>query len=380
MYITNMYIKRKLENVIEKNLFKRKAIIIYGPRQSGKTTLVKRIVNKINKPTLWLNGDEPDIRILLSDTTSSKLKSIIGNNKIVVIDEAQRIKNIGITIKLIVDNISQVQVIATGSSSFELANEISEPLTGRKFEYLLLPFSFEELIMHHGIIEEKRLIEERLIYGYYPEIVVKTENRKENLKLLSDSYLYKDILNLNGIKKSERLEKLVQALALQIGNEVSFSELGEIVGLDNETVEKYIQLLEKAFIIFRLKSFSRNLRNELKKRNKIYFYDIGIRNAVINNFNTISLRNDIGNLWENFIISERIKFLQFNRIYANQYFWRTHSKQEIDYIEEKEGHIYAYEIKWNPRKKIKFPEKFITTYTPKELKVITQSNFDEFIM
>ncbi len=375
-----MYIKRKLENVIEKNLFKRKAIIIYGPRQSGKTTLVKRIVNKINKPTLWLNGDEPDIRILLSDTTSSKLKSIIGNNKIVVIDEAQRIKNISITIKLIVDNISQVQVIATGSSSFELANEISEPLTGRKFEYLLLPFSFEELIMHHGIIEEKRLIEERLIYGYYPEIVVKTENRKENLKLLSDSYLYKDILNLNGIKKSERLEKLVQALALQIGNEVSFSELGEIVGLDNETVEKYIQLLEKAFIIFRLKSFSRNLRNELKKRNKIYFYDIGIRNAVINNFNTISLRNDIGNLWENFIISERIKFLQFNRIYANQYFWRTHSKQEIDYIEEKEGHIYAYEIKWNPRKKIKFPEKFITTYTPKELKVITQSNFDEFIM
>jgi len=375
-----MYIKRKLEHVIKKNLFKKKAIIIYGPRQAGKTTLVKKIINDINKPTLWLNGDEPDIRTLLSDTTSTKLKSIIENNKIVVIDEAQRIKNIGITIKLIVDNISNTQIIATGSSSFELANRISEPLTGRKFEYLLLPFSFEELSLYYSLIEEKRLIEERLVYGYYPEIVITNESKKEKLKLLSDSYLYKDILNLNGIKKSDKLEKLIQALALQIGNEVSFSELGDIVGLDNETVEKYIQILEKAFIIFKLKSFSRNLRNELKKRNKIYFYDMGIRNAVINNFNTIELRNDIGNLWENFIISERMKFLQYNRIYANQYFWRTHNKQEIDYIEEKEGHIYAYELKWNPRKKIKLPEKFITTYKPEETKVITSLTFVEFIM
>jgi len=374
-----MYIKRKIENLIEQRLFKQKAVIIYGPRQSGKTTLVKKIVENFHISYIWLNADEPNVRLMLSDVTSAQLRSVIGTNKIIVIDEAQRIPNIGLTLKLIVDNIPDVQIIATGSSSFELANNISEPLTGRKFEYLLLPFSFEEISNKNSILHEKGLIEDRIIYGYYPDIVLNLNDRKNLLKQLSDSYLYKDILKWEKIQKTDKIEKLLQALALQIGNEVSFYELSQIIGLDTKTVEKYILVLEQSFIIFRLKSFSRNIRNELKKRNKIYFIDTGIRNAIINNFNPLSLRNDMGNLWENFLISERYKYLLYHNIFTNKYFWRNQAKQEIDYLEERDGEILAYEIKWSQRKKVKFPEVFIKAYHPKTTQIITRENFDEFL-
>lgn len=374
-----MYIKRKIEDLIERRLFKQKAVIIYGPRQTGKTTLVKKIVENSNISHIWLNADEPNVRLMLSDATSAQLRAVIGENKIIVIDEAQRISNIGLTLKLIVDNIPDVQVIATGSSSFELANNISEPLTGRKFEYLLLPFSFEEISNKNTILQEKGLVEDRIIYGYYPDIVLNSNDRKELLKQLSDSYLYKDILKWEKIQKTDKIEKLLQALALQIGNEVSFYELSQIIGLDTKTVEKYILVLEQAFIVFRLKSFSRNIRNELKKRNKIYFIDTGIRNAIINNFNPLSLRNDMGNIWENFVISERYKYLLYNNIFTNKYFWRNQTKQEIDYLEERNGKILAYEIKWNQRKKVKFPDVFIKTYHPRTTQIITRENFDEFL-
>jgi len=375
-----MIIKRKTENLVLDNLFKGKVILIFGARQVGKTTLVKNLLKKTEHPYLWLNGDEADVRIIFKDATSSKLRSLIGKNKIVVIDEAQRIENIGICLKLLVDNFPDLQVIATGSSSFELANKIKEPLTGRKMEYLLFPLSFGEMSEHYGLLEEKRLLEIRMLYGSYPDIVTTAENKTELLKQLADSYLYKDILIWEKIQKSEKLERLVQALAFQVGNEVSYLELGQMTGLDNETTEKYIALLEKAFIIFRLGSFSRNLRNELKKSRKIYFLDNGIRNAVINNFNSLQLRNDVGALWENFIISERMKFIHYNRLFANRYFWRTYQQNEVDYIEEREGKLFAFEFKWNKKSKRKFPKLFENTYPESKNELITPDNFETFVL
>ncbi len=331
------------------------------------------------KPVLWLNGDDTDTRSLLSSPTSTSLEHLVGTSKSMVIDEAQRIENIGICIKLIVDNIPDVKVFATGSSSFELSNRISEPLTGRKWLYTLLPFSYEEASLHFGRIEEKRLLERRLIYGYYPEVVNNPGSEREILKELSGSYLYKDILIWQNIKKPGQLEKLVQSLAFQIGNEISANELGQICGLDNETVERYMDLLEKAFIIFRLKSLSRNLRNELKKSRKIYFYDNGIRNAVINNFNPAGLRNDIGALWENFMISERMKSLMFHNLDANIFFWRTNAQQEIDYIEERDGFISATEFKWNTKKKFRITSTFTNAYPDSKTSVVTPENFEEFL-
>lgn len=370
-------IKRIIENTIQKRLNDNKAIIILGARQVGKTTLIKNLFN--NENTLWLNGDESDTRAMLENVTSTQLKAIIGKNKTLVIDEAQRIKNIGLCIKLITDNITDVKVIATGSSAFELSNKINEPLTGRKWEFNLFPLSFAEMVNHTSLIEERRLLEHRLIYGYYPDVVNNAGDEQNILKQLTDSYLYKDLFVWENIHKPDRMEKLVQALAFQIGSEVSFNELGKLTGLDNETVEKYISLLEKAYIIFRLGSFSRNLRSELKKSRKIYFYDNGIRNAIIKQFNPAGLRQDIGALWENFLISERIKYLMYNQIYTNQYFWRTTSQQEIDYIEERNGTLYAFEFKWNENKTARFPKTFTETYKNSETECITKQNFEKFL-
>lgn len=373
-------INRLLENLLEKKMADKKAIILLGPRQAGKTTLIKHLTEASKQNLLFWNGDEADIRTVLEKPTSAKLKNLIGQHKLLVIDEAQRIKNIGLCIKLIVDNIPGVKVIATGSSAFELANKINEPLTGRKWEYQLYPLSYAEMVQHHGEIDEKRLLEQRLIYGYYPEVVTNPGSEKELLKQIADSYLYKDLLTWEKIHKPDKLERLVQALAFQIGNEVSYNELSQTTGLDNHTVEKYIHLLEKSFVIFRLSSLSRNLRNELKKSRKIYFYDNGLRNAVINQFNPIGLRNDTGPLWENFLVSERIKHTHYNSIYCNRYFWRTHAQQEIDYIEESEGKILAFEFKWNKKSKVKFPKSFLSAYPKSAMKLITQDNFEEFVM
>jgi len=372
-------INRLLEPILKIRLFKRKVLVVLGPRQSGKTTLIQNLVMTTGIDYKWFNGDEPDVRHILSNSTSTQLKSLIGDFRMVIIDEAQRIKNIGLTLKLLHDNFPEIQVIATGSSSFELANKINEPLTGRKWEYNLFPLSARELIIHFGKLEEERLLEDRLIFGSYPEIVSNSGEKRDLLQQLADSYLYKDILTWENLKKPGKLDDLLRALAWQIGSEVSYSELGNICSLDNETVEKYIDLLEKAFIVFRLGSFSRNLRNELKKSRKIYFYDLGIRNSIINNFNPISMRNDVGALWENYLVAERIKYTHYAGIYSNRYFWRTHQQREIDYIEERDGALFAWEFKWGSIKNVKIPLAFKNAYKESVFEVITRDNYHNFI-
>ncbi|MBL4653605.1 MAG: ATP-binding protein [Flavobacteriales bacterium] len=373
-------ISREVLRSIEQRLSDKKAIILLGPRQVGKTTLLKHLEKTSNLKSLWWNGDDTDVRQMLQEPTSTKLNGLIGNAEILIIDEAQRISDIGLCIKIIVDTMPNVKVIATGSSAFELANKINEPLTGRKWQYYLYPISFSEMVSHTSLLEEKRMLEHRLIYGYYPDVLNNPGDEAEIVNQLSDSYLYQDILTWGNIKRPEKLEHLVQALAFQLGNEVSYNELAKTVGLDNETVEKYIQLLEKAFIVFRLSALSRNLRNELKKSRKIYFYDNGIRNAVIKQFNPLALRNDVGALWENFMISERKKHLEYNRIASNQFFWRTHTQQEIDYIEERNGTFYAYEFKWGTRRQNKFPKSFLAAYPNNETMFVTKENYTEFVL
>jgi len=372
-------ISRELEKQLVQHFFRGKIIMLSGARQVGKTTLIEMLLQKRKEKILYLNADETDVRELLTDTTSTSLKSIVGNHKIVFIDEAQRVKNIGITLKLFADQIKDVQVIVTGSSSFDLANEMNEPLTGRKYEFMLFPLSFSEMVEHHGQLEEKRLLEHRLIYGYYPEIVTKPGEEKELLKLLANSYLYRDLLTLEQIKKPVLLEKILRALALQLGSEVSYNEVAQLVNADQETVEKYIDLLEKSFVLFRLPAFSHNVRNEIKKGKKIYFYDNGIRNAIIGNFNLLINRNDTGALWENFLISERMKYLYYHNINVKRYFWRTVQQQEIDYIEEQERKLSAYEFKWNKKARAKFPKTFIRAYPDSETHLVTQGNFENFL-
>jgi len=373
-----MSIARNIESQIRKRLNKHKAILIFGARQVGKTTLVENLFRE-RKDVLFLDGDEADHREQLSNTTSTRLKSIIGKHKIICIDEAQRIEIIGVTLKLFTDKIKDVQVIATGSSAFELANKLNEPLTGRKYEFHLFPLSFDEMAKHHGLIEESRLLHHRLIYGYYPEIVIDPGAEIEHLKLIANSYLYKDLLMLETIKKPVLLQKLVKALALQVGSEVSYHELSRLVEADKETVEKYIDALERSYIIFQLPSLSRNVRNEIKKSRKIYFYDNGIRNAVAGNFAPLENRTDTGALWENFFISERMKFMMNRGIDSKFYFWRTTQKQEIDLIEETDGKLEAYEIKWK-KEKSSFPLTFINAYPKTKTNSITQNNYTDFLM
>ncbi|HIY76120.1 MAG TPA: ATP-binding protein [Candidatus Sphingobacterium stercorigallinarum] len=370
-------IERQIRKHVESRLFKGKVLLIFGPRQVGKSTLVADLL-KENK-YLYLNGDEADVRDLLANTTSTRLKTLLGRNHIVFVDEAQRIPNIGLTLKLFTDQIKEVQVIVTGSSAFELSSKVNEPLTGRKFEYLLYPISFEEMVNHHGILEEKRLLEHRLIYGYYPEIVTSKGAEKELLKLLANSYLYKDLLTLEQINKPLILSKLLKALALQIGSEVSYQEIARLVDSDYKTVDKYIDLLEKAFVVFRLPAFNRNVRNEIKKGKKIYFYDCGIRNAVINNFKPLSSRTDVGALWENHFIVERLKYLQYHQIDADMYFWRTTQQQEIDLIEETQDGLQAFELKWKRKKTIRFPTTFVKNYTEAKFDQVSPENMEDFL-
>ena len=372
-------IERSIESQIKNKLFKGKAILLFGPRQVGKTTLIKKIVAEADMPFRWFSGDEPDIRLALTNTTSTQLRALIGTAKLVVIDEAQRIENIGLTIKLATDNFPEIQVIATGSSAFELANKINEPLTGRKFEFLLYPFSFEELYQNNGFIEEKRLLENRLIFGSYPEVINNIGNEREGLIFLTDSYLYKDLLVYDGLKKSSLIHKLLLALALQVGSEVSYTNLAQVLGVDKNTVEKYIDLLEQVFVVFRLNAFSRNLRNELKKTKKVYFYDNGVRNAIIGNFQPLAQRTDVGALWENYLIAERNKYFKYNKLYGGQYFWRTAQQQEIDYLEERDGQIATFEFKWNEKKVPQIPKIFQNAYSESTYKVINPSNYNEFL-
>jgi hypothetical protein len=371
-------IVRALQTTIQSRLFKGKALLVFGPRQCGKSTLVETML--ANTDHIYMNGDEADVRETLTDTTSTKLKALVGNKKIVFIDEAQRIPNIGLTLKLFTDQIKDVQVIATGSSAFELSSQVNEPLTGRKYEYMLYPLSFAEMVNHHGLLTEKRLIEQRLIYGYYPEIVTKQGEEKELLQLLAESYLYKDLLILDQIRKPLLLEKLLKALALQVGSEVNNQELAQTIGTDGKTVDRYIDLLEKTFVVFRLPALNRNVRNEIKKGKKVYFYDCGIRNAVINNFKPLNSRTDVGGLWENFVIAERMKYLRCQGNDTKQYFWRTTQQQEIDLIEEVGEEMMAFEIKWNPKERVHFSQTFTENYAKAKTYTISPSNIEEFLM
>ncbi len=369
-------IKRTLEKSIIDNIDRNKAIIIIGPRQVGKTTLVKHIQKKLNKKSLYLNCDEIEVKNNLSTQSLSKLKDIIGDNKLLIIDEAQRIIDIGITLKLIVDNIPDVQLLVTGSSSLELSNIINEPLTGRKFEFYLYPFSSTELIAESGYLEEAKMLNKRLVHGFYPDVVNNPGQERIILNNLASSYLYKDLMTYQDIRKPDLLGDLLQALSLQLGSEVSYNELSRLLGTDKETIARYISLLEKVYIIFRLRSFSRNVRTELKKSRKIYFYDNGIRNAIIGNFSTVDLRTDIGPLWENYLISERLKALNYSGKYSKPYFWRTTQQQEIDYIEESDGSIKIFEFKWNPGKQVRFPTTFLKNYnvdSSKKIKIFSGS-------
>lgn len=376
-------VARELEKIILEHFFtdhRRKAILLFGARQVGKSTLLESIIKKSGLSTLVLNGDEPDVRSQLQDITSTQLRALFGKHKLIIIDEAQNISNIGLTLKLVTDQIKDVQLIATGSSAFELANKSNESLTGRKFEFFLFPLSFSEMVQHHGLLEEKRMIEQRLIYGYYPEIISSPGMEAKLLKLLAGSYLYKDLLMLEQIKKPVLLEKIIMALALQLGSEVSYSEIGKLVRADDNTVEKYIDLLEKAYLIFRLPAMNKNVRNEIRKGKKIYFWDNRIRNAVIGNFQPFHARTDNGALWENFCISERMKVNRYLEKDVKPYFWRTTQQQEIDFVEQHQSGYNIFEFKMNAQKAKKFSKTFTGAYPVAEEMVVSPDNYTGFVM
>ncbi|TRX56247.1 ATP-binding protein [Fulvivirga sp. M361] len=374
-------IKRQLYNTLKERLNGDKAIILIGPRQTGKTTLIKALL-KEEKEHLFLNGDDPVVRDELAAANTEKLKQIIGNHSIIFIDEAQRVKNIGLTLKMITDQFSSVRLLVSGSSALEINQEITEPLTGRKWEYQLYPVSWSELLTHLGYIVTQQQLEIRLVYGMYPEVITAHARGegKEVLQQLTSSYLYQDVLSVAGIRKPEIIEKLLQALAYQVGSEVSYNELANTLGIDKNTVSHYLNILEKTFVIFRLQPYSRNLRNEISSTRKIYFYDNGIRNSLISNYAPLEFRQDKGALWENFIIAERIKQNHYQKRFTNTYFWRTRQQQEVDYLEEKDGDLYAFEFKLSNQKKAKFPLTFTRAYPDAKQQSITPENFLEFVM
>ncbi len=379
-YICNM-IKRQIENSIKATLSDRKAVVLLGPRQVGKSTLMNLIFS--GDPSVkWFTGDDPADREALTDISLARLKIILGDFKVVVIDEAQKITGIGDTMKLVTDHLPEIQLIATGSSSFQLASSLGDSLAGRKREFQLFPISFSEMVSHSGLIEEERSIPDRMVYGYYPEVVMNPGKEREILKELSDSYLYKDILTLEKIAKGEKLVKLVQALALQIGSQVSYHELAQTVGIDDKTVEKYIDILEKCYIVFRLPSYAKNLRNELKFSRKVYFYDLGIRNAVLSNFSPLDLRpkEEVGHMWENFMIAERRKYNEYSNRYVSSYFWRTEQQKEVDLIEVIDGAMSAFEFKWDSEKKVKTPTQFTSSYPEASFRAVSPKNVAEFLL
>lgn len=373
-------IERILEKHVRALLLGKKAIVIMGARQVGKSTLLRQLLHE-RKDVLWLNGDESDVQELFRNASSTRLRAIIGNNRLLVVDEAQRIEDVGLKLKLVTDQIEGVQVIATGSSSFQLASKVNETLTGRKREFKLYPLTFSEMVSHTSLMEELRMLPHRLVFGYYPEVVCSEGQERQVLAELADSYLYKDILSLDSVNRPDKLSRLLKALAFQIGSQVSYNEIGNLVGLDSKTVERYVDLLEKSYVVFRLGTFSRNLRNELKASRKIYFWDVGIRNAVIGNFAHLENRTDIGDLWENYAIAERLKLNAYRNSFAGSWFWRTQQQKEVDYVEEEDGILRAFEFKWNERKaQVKCPASFQTAYPHAQFSVITPQNIETFLM
>lgn len=373
-------IDRALKSVLLKDFGKGKAIIILGPRQVGKTTLVRALAEETIPDYLYLNGDLITVQELLAARNLQQLTSVVGGKKLVIIDEAQRIEEIGLKLKILVDSQPDLQLLVTGSSALDLAFGVKESLTGRKFEHFMYPIAYQELHESVGPVAALESLEQRLLYGSYPEVINEVGQERRYLEQIVDSYLYKDLLPQPAIRRVDLLKKILQALAFQVGNEVSYNEVAKTVGADRATVEHYIDLLEKAFVVFRLSSLSRNLRNEIKRGRKIYFWDNGVRNALMANFSPLSIRQDKGALWENFLVSERQKVKHYQGHYSNDYFWRTYTQQEVDYIEESDGIIDAYEFKWSPQKRVKFPTSFLEAYPEARTAIINRQNFLPFVL
>jgi predicted AAA+ superfamily ATPase len=377
----NMYIPQIQLKNLKQSVIPGKVIVIYGARRTGKTTLLKEFLKSESEPYTLVSGEDITIQSYLSSQSIEKLKAFVGTTRLLVIDEAQKIPHIGINLKLIVDHMSDVRVIVTGSSSFDLARSTGEPLTGRKFTLKLFPLAQLEIGQIEKIHQTQANLENRLIYGSYPEIVLMLDNkgREQYLKEIVSSYLYKDVLEMDGVRHSSKISRLLQLIAFQIGKEVSLSELGTSLGMSKNTVERYLDLLEKAFVVQRLTGFSRNLRNEITKNCRYYFLDNGIRNTLINNFNLLEQRNDAGELWENYIIIERLKRQEYLSGAANNYFWRTYAKQELDFVEEREGHLFGYEIKWGKAKPRK-PKEWLSAYPEASFELINRENYLKFII
>jgi uncharacterized protein len=360
-----------------------KVVVLYGPRRVGKTTLINKFLKDIppnQENVLFVNGDDIFVRQNLGSQSINKLRDFVGSHTLLVIDEAQYVEKIGLNLKLIVDHLPHIKIIATGSSSFSLAKDFGEPLTGKKYTVKLYPLTQREIATMEKPHETTANLEARLLYGSYPEVVTMNDSAQRELYLreLVSSYLFKDILELEGIRYSQKLTRLLQLLAFQIGKEISLNELGAQLGMSKNTVERYIDLLEKAFVIFIRHGFSRNLRKEISKNNRIYFYDTGIRNALIGNFNPLDIRNDVGQLWENYIVSERMKANDYRGFAAASYFWRTYDKKEIDLVEEHQGELHGFEIKWQNRK-VKIPVDWIRAYPDAFFQVIHRENYLHFI-
>lgn len=374
-------IKRDIEAKIRSDFGKGKVVLVLGARQVGKTTLLNQLAENVER-VVRINCDNADERERLSNPNTTQLLNMVGNAQLVLIDEAQRIPDVGMVLKMLADALgARAQIVATGSSALELANGVFESAAGRIFEYRLYPLSHGELAAQSGAERtEQRLLQERLVYGSYPEVVTAPNDGRRILESIASGALYKDVLSFGGIRKPDVLSRLVQCLALRLGSEVSANELGQMTGLNKATVESYIDLLEKTFVVFSLRSFARNARNELKRARKIYFWDNGIRNVVLGNFAPLTLRTDVGALWENWLVSERLKRLAYAQSYARSYFWRTTTQSEIDYIEELDGQIKAFEFKWNPHEKAKMPQPFAAAYPNATYSMISRESYDGFLM
>lgn len=375
-------IKRAIEERIQNALAKKKIVTIMGPRQVGKSTLAGAMIPE-DANDLEINGDNTDVQTMFVNVDDTKMKVLIGNKNFLFVDEAQKIGNVGNMLKIVAEKFDDVKVIVTGSSAFKLAEAVNESLTGRKREFRLYPLSFKEMADETSVLEESRMIDHRLIYGYYPEVVTSPGDEKEVIKELIDSYLYKDVLEENEIAKQDKLVRLVQALAFQIGSTVSANELAGLVGVDAKTVERYIDILEKCYIIFTLPSYAKNQHNELKFARKIYFWDMGIRNGVIGNMAPVSLRSpeELGHMWENFLIAERIKRNDYaGRTFVQHYFWRTQQKKEVDLIEIEDGMMTGFEIKRKEGKRVGAPASFTAAYPDAHFECVTPSDLMSFLI
>jgi predicted AAA+ superfamily ATPase len=374
------YINREITENIIKKLQPNKVIVVFGARRVGKTVLIKEILQKLNEPILILNGEDINVHDKLANRTLENYKQLIGSYRVLFIDEAQKIPEIGIKLKLMVDEIEGLKIIISGSSSIDISKEAGEPLTGRKYTFNLFALSESEFDQIENSISKKDKLKERLIFGNYPELLQLPDraDKIDYLKDLVSSYLLKDILIYENIKNAQTIFNLLRLIAFQIGAEVSLQELGKQLGISKNTVEKYLDLLTKVFILHKVEGFSRNLRKEITKNSRWYFLDNGIRNAIIANFNSIESRNDIGQLWENYMISERLKFQGYKKIPSNNYFWRTYEQQEIDWVEERDGSLFGYEFKWK-EDKVKIPTQWKNAYPDASFEVVNSSNFEKWL-